>query len=163
MQALIRNGQIVGNDWTVLTELAADAALPAGRVLLPLTAWEARRDGLAGRAPLGVWLDSAEDPARIAQDLARLDVVAINFPVFSDGRGYSSARRLREQYRFQGELRAVGDVLRDQLFYLKRCGFNSFALRQDQDPAACLEAFGDFSETYQAAVDQPLPLFRRRG
>jgi uncharacterized protein (DUF934 family) len=89
-------------------------------------------------------------------------MVAVHFPKFNDGRGYSSARLLRERLGFAGELRAVGDVLRDQLFLLARCGFDSFALRADQDPASALSAFKDFSVRYQAATDEVLPLFRRR-
>ena len=87
----------------------------------------------------------------------------VNFPQFTDGRGYSIARLLRERYGWRGELRAIGDVLRDQLFYLSRCGFDAFALRDDQDPHAALTAFDDFSEAYQASVERPQPLFRRRG
>ena len=98
----------------------------------------------------------------IADDLQHFQVVALNFPVFSDGRHYSSARLLRERYKYQGEVRAIGDVLRDQLFYMKRCGFDAFALRADRDPYEALESLKDFSVTYQAATDEPLPLFRRR-
>jgi uncharacterized protein (DUF934 family) len=86
----------------------------------------------------------------------------VKFPSFTDGRGYSVGRLLRERYGWTGELRAVGDIQRDQLFYLARCGFNAFALREGEDVDAALTAFADFSERYQASVDQPLPLFRRR-
>jgi uncharacterized protein (DUF934 family) len=86
----------------------------------------------------------------------------VSFPKFTDGRGFSTARLLRERYRYRGELRAVGDVLRDQLLFLARCGFDAFALRADQDPDAALAAFEDFTEAYQGGTDQPLPLFRRR-
>jgi uncharacterized protein (DUF934 family) len=89
-------------------------------------------------------------------------LVAVNFPQFTDGRGYSSARLLRERYGWRGELRAIGDVFRDQLFYLARCGFDAFALRQGEDAQAALAAFDDFSDAYQTAADRPLPLFRRR-
>ena len=89
-------------------------------------------------------------------------VVAVNFPKFTDGRGYSTARLLRERYGWKGELRAVGDVFRDQLFHLASCGFNAYALREGEDPLDALTAFRDFSDTYQATVEQPLPLFRRR-
>jgi len=88
--------------------------------------------------------------------------VAVHFPQFADGRGYSLGRLLRERYGWRGELRAIGDVLRDQLFYLTRCGFDAFDLREDQDLQAALSAFDDFSESYQTAVDQRQPLFRRR-
>ena len=86
----------------------------------------------------------------------------MNFPKFTDGRGYSSARLLRDRYSFRGEIRAIGDVLQDQLFYMKRCGIDAYALREDKDIVAALASLRDFSETYQAAVDQPQPLFRRR-
>jgi uncharacterized protein (DUF934 family) len=86
----------------------------------------------------------------------------VNFPKFNDGRGFSIGRLLRERYGFRGELRAIGDVLRDQLFFLARCGFDAFALRDDQDVDEALGAFADFSEAYQPALDQPVPLFRRR-
>lgn len=81
---------------------------------------------------------------------------------FTDGRNYSNARLLRDRYGYKGELRAIGDVLRDQLFYLHRCGFDAYALRADKDPYEALESLKDFSVTYQAATDEPLPLFRRR-
>ena len=113
-------------------------------------------------APIGIWLDSHEGPETIADDLARFAVIGVNFPKFTDGRGYSTARLLRERYGYRGELRAIGDVQHDQLFLLKRCGFDACAIRADKDIRAALAGLDDFSETYQAAVDQPLPLFRRR-
>jgi uncharacterized protein (DUF934 family) len=86
----------------------------------------------------------------------------VNFPKFADGRGYSTARLLRERYGYHGEIRAIGDVLHDQLFFMKRCGFDAYAVRADKDIEAALAGFDDFSDAYQAAVDQPQPLFRRR-
>ena len=86
----------------------------------------------------------------------------MQFTSFTDGRGYSIGRLLRQRYGWRGELRAIGDVQRDQLFYLARCGFDAFALRDGEDVEVALAAFDDFSEAYQASVDQPLPLFRRR-
>ena len=116
--------------------------------------------GREGR--IGVWLSGTDDPRDIAGDLEHYGVIAVKFPSFTDGRGYSVGRLLRERYGWTGELRAVGDIQRDQLFYLARCGFNAFALREGEDVDAALTAFADFSERYQASVDQPLPLFRRR-
>ena len=81
---------------------------------------------------------------------------------FVDGRGYTLARLLRERHGYRGELRAIGDVLRDQLYYLSRCGFDAFAMRADQVPQQALSAFDEFSEAYQASVERPEPLFRRR-
>ena len=86
----------------------------------------------------------------------------MNFPKFADGRGYSIARLLRERYAYRGEIRAIGDVLQDQLFFMKRCGIDAYAVRADKDIEAALTGLRDFSEAYQAAVDQPQPLFRRR-
>jgi uncharacterized protein (DUF934 family) len=107
-------------------------------------------------------LELGDDPAGVADRLGSAARVEVNFPHFADGRGYSIARLLRERYGYEGELRAVGDVLRDQIFYLSRCGFDAFLLREDQDPADALAAFNDFSEAYQASVERPEPLFRRR-
>ncbi len=173
MPKLIKDSMIVDDDWQIISKSVAKESktssdkapapnLPAGKILVPVSIWCANKNQLASRrAEIGVWLDSDEAPELIADDLDQLALIAINFPVFSDGRGYSYARLLREKYNYQGELRAIGDVLRDQLFFMKRCGFNSFALREDLDIEASLSAFADFSEVYQAAVDQPEPLFRR--
>ena len=120
-------------------------------LLVPLALWRLRRDDLVhrtGRA--GVWLDAGDDVAAIAPDLDRFDVVAVNFPKFSDGRGYSIARLLRERHGYRGELRAIGDIGRDQLAFLERCGFDAFALRDDVSAAGALAAFDEVSVEYQA-------------
>jgi uncharacterized protein (DUF934 family) len=158
---LIRAGRAIDDSWA-FAGTAAD--LPERRdVLVPLSLWSAERDRLAehpGR--VGVLLGPADDPAAIAGDLPRFALVAVDFPQFADGRGYSIARLLRERHGYTGELRAVGDVGRDQLFYLARVGFDAFALRDGDDVAGALMAFEDFSEAYQASVERPQPLFRRR-
>jgi uncharacterized protein (DUF934 family) len=107
-------------------------------------------------------LEPGDDPAAVAGRLGAAARVEVNFPKFTDGRGYSIARLLRERHGYKGELRAVGDVLRDQIFYLSRCGFDAFLLREDQDAEEALAALHDFSEAYQASVERPEPLFRRR-
>ena len=107
-------------------------------------------------------LEPHEDPAAIADRLGAAARVEVSFPKFADGRGYSIARLLRERHGYQGELRAVGDVQRDQLFYLSRVGFDAFLLRDGEDAEGALAALGDFSDAYQASVERPLPLFRRR-
>ncbi len=165
MQRLINEQGLVDDRWTLLpaSESPESADLPEGDLIVPLNVWQARGDELRARdGAVGVWLDSTEEPESIADDLDTLGLVAINFPVFRDGRGFSSARILRDRYAYRGEIRAIGDVLRDQLFYMKRCGFDTFALREDQDVEAAIEAFRDFAHTYQAAADDPEPLFRRR-
>ena len=88
--------------------------------------------------------------------------MVLNFPAFKDGRGFTTARLLRERHGYKGEIRAVGDVGRDQMFYMQRCGFNAFEVRSDRDLEDALRALDDFTVTYQAAADQPLPLYRRR-
>ena len=167
MPDIIKNTRIVEDTWNILKlgddDNPASVPLPTGPTLIPLTVWQARRSEIASAgAPIGIWLDSHEGPETIADDLARFTVIGVNFPKFTDGRGYSIARLLRERYGYRGELRAIGDVQQDQLFLLKRCGFDAFAVRADKDIRTALAGLDDFSETYQAAVDQPLPLFRRR-
>lgn len=108
-------------------------------------------------------IEPHEAPEAYGERLTSAARVEVNFPKFSDGRGYSIARLLRERYGYRGELRAVGDVQRDQLSYLSRVGFDAFLLREGEEAAAALSALAEFSEAYQASVDRPLPLFRRRG
>ena len=109
-----------------------------------------------------VVLQPADDPAALADRIGDLTVIAISFPKFGDGRGYSIARLLRERYGYKGELRAVGEVARDHLHAMAQCGFDVFQLREGEDAQEALKAFGDFSESYQATAAQPVPLFRRR-
>jgi uncharacterized protein (DUF934 family) len=150
MPEVIRNGRVEHDDWD-------------GDSLFTLAHWRERRgELLAASGRIGIRLEPADDPAEIAPDVDRIQLVAIHFPKFADGRGYSSAALLRSRYRYRGELRAVGDVGRDQLFYLKRCGFDSFALAPHRDPHAALASLDDFTLRYQGSVDDPQPLFRKR-
>ena len=163
MARIIKRRAVIEDSWLLLDKDTVGALPFSGDVIVPLELWTSERETLAFRlGRIGVWLDADAEPAALAQDLARLDVIAIRFSSFTDGRGYSMARLLRERYAYRGELRAIGDVLRDQLCYLSRCGFDAFSLRADQDPMRALAALDDFSETYQAAADRPEPLFRRR-
>jgi uncharacterized protein (DUF934 family) len=109
-----------------------------------------------------VVLQPTDDPAALADGIGGITTIAVNFPSFGDGRGYSIARLLRERYGYKGELRAVGEVARDHLHAMAQCGFDAFQLRAGEDPQEALKAFGDFSEHYQATTAQPVPLFRRR-
>ena len=113
-------------------------------------------------SPPDLVLEPSDDLALIAGALGLARVIAINFPRFGDGRGYSVARRLREHHGYKGELRAIGEVARDHLYAMAQCGFDSFELRAGEDAQEALKAFGDFSEQYQATAAQPSPLFRRR-
>ncbi len=128
-----KSGTPVTNEWTLLAkDCTPEQALAesATQLIVPLQLWLGAKDQLrAAGKQLAVWLDSDESVTAIAADLAQLPLVALNFPVFSDGRNYSNATRLHQHYRYEGEIRAIGDVLRDQLFYMRRCGFSSFDLR----------------------------------
>ena len=164
--ALIRGRKLARDNWLLL-EAASDGAAPEvpheGDVIVPLAAWRAQREVLRERGGrLGVWLGGDDEPLELASDLDAFGVIAVRFSSFTDGRGYSVGRLLRQRCGWTGELRAIGDVQRDQLVYLARCGFDSFQLRSGEDPDVALAAFRDFSDAYQATVEQPLPLFRRR-
>lgn len=167
MPKLVKDGAIVDDVWTRLPkpegEDATSVSVPEGQVIVPLSVWLAQKSQLQGRTDIGVWLDSDETADMIGEEAASLPLIAVNFPTFMDGRAFSTARLLRERYGFTGELRAVGNFIRDQLCYLRRCGVNAFAFSNpDIDLQAALKSLNDFTEYYQASVDQPLPLFRRR-
>ena len=167
MAKIIKHSSIIDDNWTLVRlaegETAESVQLPAGDLIVPLSVWQARKAELLARPQRGVWLAPDEVAQDIATDLGNLQVVAVDFPAFADGRGYSTAALLRGRFGWRGELRAIGDVLKDQLFYLSRVGFDAYAVRADKDIEDAVKALSDFSETYQAAVDEPLPLFRRRG
>jgi uncharacterized protein (DUF934 family) len=154
-------------DATANAEQIAHTEVPAGKVILPLSIWFARKDALAARlsaGEIGVWLETHELVEALAEstpDLNIFPVIAVNFERFPDGRGYSTATLLSTRYGFKNELRAIGDVLRDQLFLMKRCGFNAYQIRADRSAEEALASLQDFSEPYQGAVDISQPLWRR--
>ena len=162
---IIKGREVVADDWSVLRldedEAAESAVVPAGKVIVPLAVWQVQRDALAARADIGVWIGADERPETLKDELDQFAVVAVDFPKFTDGRGYSIAYNLRKRLGYTGELRAIGDVLRDQLFAMHRVGFDAFATRPDRDIHDALKGLTVFSETYQASVDQDQPLFRR--
>ena len=153
MSQLIKQRLVTDDRWTLVREASALSDLPDGvPVIVPLELWMERRAALIARGDVGVWL---------APDVARLPVFAVDFPQFTDGRGYSHARLLRDRYGYAGELRAIGDVQRDQLYYLSQCGFDAFAIRDDRDAEDALASLDDFSDGYQLS-QQRTPWFRRR-
>ena len=162
---IIKGREVVSDDWSVLRldegQTPEAVEVPAGKIIVPLTVWQAQRATLADRADIGVWLAPDERAEALKDDLQRFSVIAVDFPKFTDGRGYSTAFNLRKRLGWTGELRAIGDVLRDQLFQMARCGFDAYATRQDRSIHDALKGLSVFSETYQASVDNPLPLFRR--
>ncbi|WP_226661109.1 DUF934 domain-containing protein [Microbulbifer aggregans] len=166
-ERVIIDRAIADNTWNLLPlggeeEITAETLAP-GKVILPLSVWLELRDQLQSRKEeIGVWLDSDETADLIGDAAEELPLIAAHFPAFTDGRAFTAGRLLRQRYGFTGELRAVGNFMRDQLTYLNRCGFNAFAFQGDQPLEGLLESLQDFSDSYQAAADQPLPIFRRR-
>ncbi len=162
---MIKNKAVVSDDWVVLrlneNETPENVTVAAGKIIVPLKVWQAQRAKLQDRADLGVWLNSDERPEALQGEVGKFAVIAVNFHKFADGRGYSIAYNLRARLGYTGELRAIGDILRDQMFYMQRVGFDAFAPRPDRDIHEALKGLSDFSETYQISVDQKLPLFRR--
>jgi uncharacterized protein (DUF934 family) len=153
---LTADGDWIGDRWHVLRE--GEGFQHAVPTLLPLGAYlnEAPSDRL------GVWLTPDDDAQALRERIDRVPLAAIDFPKFADGRGYSLAKLLRTRLGYTGELRALGEILVDQLFMLRRVGFTSFALRADQSPAAARAALGRYSDAYQTSSDAILPAFRRR-
>lgn len=149
---LIKDGQLLDDPWTVV----ADDEKPSadGALLVSYATWTKNREALLRRnAPLGIRLDSDQSPALIADDLDRFDLIALDIPVFKDGRAYSYARLLRERYGYAKELRAVGNVLRDQYHFLHRCGFDTFEVADGAAVDAWWDALSEISHAYQTAAD----------
>ena len=160
MPQLISGGAVGDDRWTLLRDVVAE--LPPSPVIVPLATWRASRDALSARTDIGVWLGPADDPAEISDDVARMPVIAIDFPRFTDGRGYSIARSLRDRFGYRGELRAVGDIARDQLYYLQQVGFDAFVLCDGIDAQDALASLRDFTDGYQL-THRRTPWFRRSG
>jgi len=146
------------DDWHLLESAEWDGQPGA---VLPLALALAQTACVRAAGRVGLWLGPADDPAEAVPLFDALSLIGVQFPKFTDGRGYSTAYLLRTRLGWRGELRALGDVLQDQLFALRRVGFDSFALRADRDPSAALAGFDAFTGSYQGSVDQPLPAFRR--
>ncbi|ABE59244.1 MULTISPECIES: DUF934 domain-containing protein [Chromohalobacter] len=156
-RTLIVGRHVVEDDWTLLLEDEAPHSVN-GRAIVPLAQWQAA----PGDDVAPLLASDTELTPELATQLLGAPLIAIDFPKFTDGRGYSLARLLRERYGYQGQIRAVGDVLIDQLYYMSRCGFDAFWLREDQIVEDALNALDTFSLSYQPGTDTPEPLFRRR-
>jgi uncharacterized protein (DUF934 family) len=149
---LLKQGRLAEDNWRFAGD---DEALPAeGAVVVSLKRWTAERAALLQRGgPLGVRLEPADLVETLAPDLGRLALIQIDFPKFNDGRGYSTARLLRQRYRYSGEVRAVGRVLRDQLLYLHRCGFDAFEIAREDAVETWIKAMSEFDAWYQRGAD----------
>ncbi len=161
---LIKGNELVPDPWVTLGD---DEALPEGaRAIVSLERWQTEREALLGRnAPLGIRLRSDQPPKLAAEDLDRFQVIALEFPRFGDGRAYSYARLLRARYGFRGELRAVGNVLRDQALFMLRCGFDAFEVAEGTSIEGWRAALAEISVFYQPAEDgrRPVHALRRHG
>ena len=166
MPKLIKDKALANDYWTWLKEATDPAILkiiPGKNLIVPLKLWRFDQEELLDYpGDISIWVNSHENIEYIGNRIHELPLIGLNFPVFSDGRPYSKARQLRDDFGYMGEIRAIGDVLRDQISYMSLCGFDAFSPRYDQDIESCLGAFQDFTTAYQASVDQPTPLFRRR-
>ena len=152
---LIKNGAIVHEDqWVYLTD---DQDLAdrdgADAIIVSLTRWRRDRDALLAR-DLGVRLRADQSPALIAAHLPHIALVALEFPAFKDGRAFTYARLLRERYGFSGEVRAVGNVLRDQFQFMVRCGFDAVEAEKESDAEAWLPASQESNVLYQPTGDR---------
>jgi uncharacterized protein (DUF934 family) len=156
---IIKDREVVEDSWQ---HLADDADIVAGDITVSFARWVEQKDVLAAqKGRLGIRVSGEDNLEDIVADLDKFALVVVLFPAFTDGRGYSKARLLRDRYGYEGEIRAQGDVLHDQLYYMTQCGINSFELANSNRLTEALAAFDDFSENYQTTVAKPDPLYRR--
>ncbi len=158
---LLKDGKLIDDPWTHLPD---EVAIPAsGPVIVGLKRWREERDSLLKRKdPVGVRLQSDHTAGDVADDLDSLGVVALAFPVYRDGRAYTNARRLRERHGYKGEIRAIGNVLRDQYLFMLRCGFDALEVREGETEQDWLKATNAFTDVYQPAADDRETVLQRR-
>jgi len=150
---IIKDQQIVDDHWQHVDETAE---LPSGKITVTYGRWQNERDTLIARGDIGLRLQATDTAEAIADDLKYFELIAIEFTKFNDGRGFTQARLLRERFHYEGEIRAVGTFLRDQLYYMKRCGFNAFEFANDLNLTEALKAFDAYD-----VISQPDALVRK--
>ncbi len=151
MTKLLKSGAFAADTFTAIAD---DAALPDGAVIVSLKRFQAEREALLARnTPLGITLQSSEDPASLGADLSHFAVIALQFPKFRDGRAFSWARKLRTKLGFKGEIRAVGDFLFDQVNYQHRVGFDAWEVPDNFTVAQFQRALTEMTNVYQPATD----------
>jgi len=163
---ILRRGEPAEDGWTTLEDGLTQIESAGGKVIVTLARWRAEREALlAGHAAVGVLVPNTADIEAVHAEIHDRPLIALQFPVFTDGRALSQAVVLRKRLGFRGELRAVGDVIRDLVFWLGRCGFDSIVPRKDQKLEDCRAALTEFTVAYQAAADHHTPIWirRRRG
>lgn len=163
MTAILRGGEIVADDWTVVEDGRTELGTAGCKVVVTLARWRAERDALlAAHAAVGVLVPNTADIEAVYPEIDDRPLIALQFPTFTDGRALSQAVVLRKRLGFRGELRAVGDIIRDLVFWLGRCGFESIVPRKDQDLEGCRAALRELSVAYQASADGHVPAWVRR-
>ena len=162
---ILRDGELAADDWTLLEDGRAEIGSAGGKVIVTLARWRAERESLAAaHTAVGVLVPNTADIEAVYAEIADRPLIALQFPTFTDGRALSQAVVLRKRLQFRGQLRAVGDVIRDLVFWLGRCGFDSIVPRKDQNLEACRGALDELRVAYQAAADGHTPVWvRRRG
>lgn len=162
MAQLLKNGAVVADEWTFASD-ELDSLASSEKRLISLSQGQQFAEQLNLEAGnIGLWLEADSEIETFPELFLNVPIIAIKFTKFVDGRGFSVARLLRERYQYKGELRATGDIIRDQLYLLKQCGFNAFQFNDDIDLVQAAESLNDFSDSYQTSTEQPIPLFRRR-
>ncbi len=159
---VIKNRSVITDAWQIAAEDITLEQLSSDNLIVPLSFWLDNKEAIQQKtSQRGVSIAGDADLTLLANDLDQLAIIAIQFSAFRDGRGYSLARILRKDYGYQGELRAVGNVLRDQVAFMERVGFNSFEIDDKQDAADALNAFEEISVKYQTSADEAKSLFQR--
>jgi uncharacterized protein (DUF934 family) len=165
MTAILRDGAIAADEWVLLEDDRTEPPSAADKVIVTLARWRAEREALlAAHAAVGVLVPNTADIEAVYPQIEDRPLIALQFPAFADGRALSQAVVLRKRLRFRRELRAVGDIIRDLVFWLGRCGFDSIVPRKDQNLEGCRAALDELKVAYQAAADEHTPVWvRRRG
>ena len=160
---ILRNSELVEDEWTLIEDGRADIEAGPGKVIVTLARWRGEREALLrGHAAVGVLVPNTADIEAVFVEIEDRPLIVLQFPTFTDGRALSQAVVLRKRLGFRGELRAVGDVIRDLVFWLGRCGFDSIVPRKDQSLEGCREALREITVAYQAAADAHTPVWARR-
>jgi uncharacterized protein (DUF934 family) len=158
--------KLTGEDSLTSEQIEKTPIPKEGKLLLPVKVFLHHQDNLKSRISnqeIGIWIETHEEIDSFInqiEDMHNLPCIAVSTKKFADGRIFSIGNLLRMKYKYKNELRAIGDVLRDQLFFLKRSGFNSFLIRKDKDAKDALLGLSDFTTPYQGAVDQTEPAWK---
>lgn len=158
MGKVIENGQVVEDTWQ---RIAVEDDVPAsGNIFVSLEAWQSQQEALTSReGQVGIWVNGEVDFDALVEASQSVSAIALHFDKFADGRSYSHAYLLRTRHGFEGQLRATGDILRDQMFYYQRVGFDVLEVREDKDVEAAVASLSDFSVKYQPSADGQAPVY----